>query len=180
MGIKVDFRMQIRSSALSLKAICSLILLTSCQAANVDNSKQDIAEAKPQTSAEANAKTQIAEQRNTTVASDSGTSKPFIAVFKKQEPVPDALSTGLLEISNNCLVVKINSQSGKLYTAVLPNNYKFISNSLKEKFVKIGNRTITLDIETSIPGGIIFVDVDEYIQNKIPASCPSGLFGIGE
>jgi hypothetical protein len=176
----VDIHVQSRSSALLFKATYSLLLLVSCQSVVVDRDKQDTAGVEVPTPVEVKAPVPSGGQHDTKVPNSLTDSKPFVAVLKKQEPVPDALSTGVLEISNNCLVVKINNQPGKIYTAVLPNNYKFISNSSNEKFIRIGERAIRLGSETPIPGGVIFIETDKYIQEKIPLSCPSDLFGIGE
>lgn len=172
--------MRVFSSMLASKAICILCLLASCKPAVVGQDKQGSEKMESRPSAEAKATTPIAGQQNTTRANNSTASKPFVAVLKKQEAVPDALLRGLLTISNSCLIVKISSQPGKFYTAVLPKNSSLISSPSSEKLVQIGKKTIPLDVETSIPGGQIFVDIDEYIQDKIPVSCPPDLFGIGE
>ena len=172
--------MRVLSSMLFSKAVCGLFLLASCKPAVVDTDKQDAEKMESRPSAEVQATTPTAGQQDTTRGNNSTASKPFVAILKKQEAVPDALLTGLLTISNNCLIVKISSQPSKFYTAVLPNNSSLISSPSNEKLVQIGKKTIALDVETSIPGGQIFVDIDEYIQDKVPVSCPPDLFGIGE
>jgi hypothetical protein len=105
---------------------------------------------------------------------------PFIAVLKKIEPFPDALSTGVIDIRNGCLVVSLTDQQNKYYTAVLPSSYKQQENIAVDRFLQVGKRKIEFGREGSIPGGMIFIDADSDLQKKIPASCPLDLFGIGE
>lgn len=174
--------MRVTVSASIFKSVYGMLLLGACQGAVVDSDKQDVIESAQPASAvdDVSASPTVVPNSNDMGVSGAAASKPFVAILKRPEPVPEALSTGVLRIADNCLTVRIKSQPAKLYTAVLPKNYKLVVDAPDGAFVEIGKRRIGLERETTIPGGAIFVDVNEDVAETIPASCPSDLFGVGE
>jgi hypothetical protein len=170
--------MLIRTSFFLSAAAFSLAFITSCKSSEIDGEKSDSASTITQNPSETRTGNSA---RDTTSAGGDGISgNPFVAVLKRQEPVPDALMTGMISVSYGCLIVEISGDSSKKYMAVVPRGYKFLVGPEGDPLIQVGKRIIPINKSALIPGGGIFVDVKKDIEGNVPESCPTDLFGIGE
>ena len=159
--------------------VCCSLFLAACEPSDVVSDNKTTERGRRQSSTHSDVKTsaQNAVQSDDKAKNHEAASKIFIATLKKPEPVPEALSTGMLKIVDNCLVVVIKNQPNKFYTAVLPHKH---DKNLNNGVINIGKKKISLNKNTSIPGGAIFLDRKKYFDGEIPSECSSDLFGIGE
>lgn len=106
----------------------------------------------------------------------SDSAQPFIAEARAVFPVIDRLSPGRLEVVNGCLTVAV--RGGERATAVFPPEVEPQWKGEALTAVAFEGRTIPLDQETSIPGGVILLSTADLVK-PAPTNCPKTLFGLG-
>lgn len=100
---------------------------------------------------------------------------PFIAEAKSPFVVIDLLSSGRLEIIDNCLTVTVPGKERA--TAVFPPGVKPVFKGNDVVAVSFGSRTIPLGQQAPIPGGFVDLSSADLVK-PIPSNCPKALFGL--
>jgi hypothetical protein len=104
------------------------------------------------------------------------TSVPFIAESKTVIQVINKLSPGRLEVVDGCLTVTVRGHERA--TAVFSPGVKPQLRGKDVVAITFEGRTIPLDQEAPIPGGVIRLSSADLVK-PIPSYCPKTLFGLG-
>jgi hypothetical protein len=109
-----------------------------------------------------------------TAAAPSG-GTVFIAQTRKAVPVINVLSSGRLEVVDNCLTVLIG---GERATAVFPPGVRMERRGGAPSAVVFEGRRLPIGEDTRIPGGGLRAS-EIPLAAPVPANCPKKLFGLG-
>ena len=107
---------------------------------------------------------------------DGETLLPFIAEAKAPFSVINLLSSGRLEVINDCLTVSV--RGGEPATAVFPLGVKPELRRNDLVAVSFEGQRIPVGQETRIPGGGIRLESADLVK-PLPSYCPKTLFGLG-